>query len=163
MYIRDACLSDLVSIVDIYNCSIPTRISTGDLEPISLESRLEWFHNHPPDKLPLWVAQIEGNIAGWLSFQAFYGRAAYHKTAEVSIYVSPNYFCKGVGKTLLRKAINDSPALGLNTLIGYIFAHNQASLSLFTTHEFQQWGYLPGVADMDGVERDLVIMGRRLR
>jgi L-amino acid N-acyltransferase YncA len=27
---------------------------------------------------------------------------------------------------------------------------------------FERWGRVPGVAELDGVERDLVIVGRRL-
>jgi L-amino acid N-acyltransferase YncA len=29
-------------------------------------------------------------------------------------------------------------------------------------HGFTLWGYLPQVAVLDGIERDLVIMGRRV-
>ena len=47
-------------------------------------------------------------------------------------------------------------------LLGFIFGHNEASLRLFQRFEFQTWGTLPRVAVLDGVERDLVILGRRL-
>jgi L-amino acid N-acyltransferase YncA len=47
-------------------------------------------------------------------------------------------------------------------LLGFIFAHNQPSLQLFEKFGFQQWGYLPQVAHLDGVERDLVIVGRKI-
>jgi phosphinothricin acetyltransferase len=42
-----------------------------------------------------------------------------------------------------------------------IFAHNQPSLRLFEKFGFQRWGYLPQVAELDGVERDGVILGLR--
>ena len=45
--------------------------------------------------------------------------------------------------------------------MGIIFAHNQPSLTLFQKFGFQQWGYLPQVAELDGVERDVVILGLR--
>jgi L-amino acid N-acyltransferase YncA len=160
--IRDANKADLPAIVEIYNASIPTRIATADLEPISLESRQQWFDEHSPNSKPIWVMEIEAKIAGWLSFQSFYGRRAYHKTAELSIYISPLYQRQGIGKQLLQTAIDRSPSLGLNTLIGLVFAHNQPSLQLLTKYQFQQWGYLPKVADMDGIDRDLIIMGRRI-
>jgi phosphinothricin acetyltransferase len=28
---------------------------------------------------------------------------------------------------------------------------------------FEQWGYLPRVAELDGIERDLVYLGKRVR
>ncbi len=65
-------------------------------------------------------------------------------------------------RQLLGQAISESRSLGLNTLLGFIFAHNQPSLNLFKTFGFQPWGYLPKVAEIDSVERDLVIVGLRI-
>ncbi len=47
-------------------------------------------------------------------------------------------------------------------MLGFIFGHNEPSLRLFQRFEFETWGTLPRVAVLDGVERDLVILGRRL-
>ncbi len=161
--IRDAIDSDLSTIIDIYNASIPSRIATGDLEPISVKSRLKWFNDHSPHHRPIWVMEIDNEIAGWLGFQSFYyGRPAYDKTAEISLYISPNYQRQGIGKKLLQKAIEKSPDLGIKNLLCFIFAHNKPSLNLFTKHQFQQWGYLPKVAQLDGIERDIIIVGRTL-
>jgi len=163
MTIRDATRVDLPGIVAIYNSAIPGRMATADTEAVSIESRLSWFHDHTSERRPLWVAEaMDGSIAGWLSFQSFYGRPAYHATAEVSVYVAAEHRRRGVGWELLAHGIDRAPLLGVSTLIGYIFAHNSPSLRLFERAGFQRWGHLPGVAELDGVERDLVIVGRRL-
>ncbi|NEU81028.1 GNAT family N-acetyltransferase [Nostoc sp. UIC 10630] len=162
MTIRHATETDLPAIVAIYNAAIPSRMATADLEPISVESRLLWFKARSPSQRPLWVIEVEGVIAGWLSFQPFYGRPAYNKTAEISIYIAPQFHRCGLGRQLLGQAISESRSLGLNTLLGFIFAHNQPSLNLFKTFGFQPWGHLPKVAEIDSVERDLVIMGLRV-
>ena len=161
MKIRSAVESDLAAIVQIYNAAIPGRMSTADLEPVSVESRLAWYREHSPNSWPIWVMESEQNIVGWLSFQLFYGRAAYQHTAEVSLYVSPDRQRCGIGQKLLQSAILRSPELQLKNLIGLIFAHNQPSLRLFEKFGFQQWGYLPQVTELDGVERDIVILGLR--
>lgn len=169
MNIRDAVETDLSAIVAIYNAAIPSRRATADLEPVSIESRLLWFHEHVSSSRPIWVMEVDTEksatpelaIAGWLSFQTFYGRPAYQATAEISIYVAPTYQRRGVARQLLTQAIRKSPSLGLKTLVGLIFAHNQASLQLFESLDFLRWGYLPKVAELDGVERDLVIVGRK--
>lgn len=163
MTIRHATDIDLPTIVAIYNAAIPSRMATADLEPVSVESRLTWFKARSPSQRPLWVMEVEGTIAGWLSFQSFYGRPAYNKTAEISIYIAPGFHRCGLGRQLLAQAINESPNLGIKTLIGFIFAHNQPSLKLFETFGFQPWGNLPKVAELDGQERDLIIMGLRIR
>lgn len=160
--IRDATRADLGAIVAIYNASIPDRLATADTEPVSVTGRLGWFEEHDRATRPLWVAEIEGEIVGWLSFQSFYGRPAYFRTAEISIYVARFYRRRGIGRQLLQDAIARSPDLDLSVLLGFIFAHNQPSLTLFRGLGFQQWGYLPKVAQLDGVERDLAILGRRV-
>jgi L-amino acid N-acyltransferase YncA len=160
MYIRDAVEGDLTRIVAIYNATIAGHVVTADLHPVTVESRVPWFQAHSADKRPLWVMDIEGDVAGWLGFQSFYyGRAAYDTTAELSIYVSSNYRRNGIGQTLLQQAIVKSPTFGIKTLLGFIFAHNEPSLRLFEQFGFQRWGYLPGVAEFEAVPCDLVIVG----
>jgi len=162
MTIRDATEADLPAIVAIYNATIAGRMATADTQPVTVESRRNWFREHHPHTRPLWVALRNDVIVAWLSFQSFYGRPAYHATAELSIYVAPDCQRKGIGNALLAKAIEQTPRLGLKTLLGFIFGHNEASLRLFAKFGFQRWGVLPRVADLDGVERDLIIVGRRL-
>jgi phosphinothricin acetyltransferase len=108
------------------------------------------------------VAERSGVIVGWLSFQSFYGRPAYAATAEVSVYVSGSVQRGGVGRALLTRAIDNAPSLGLASLVAFVFGHNEPSLALFERHGFDRWGHLPRVARLDGVERDLVILGRRV-
>jgi phosphinothricin acetyltransferase len=160
--IRDAEATDLPGIVAIYNAAIPGRMATADTEPVSLASRQAWFREHSPQARPLWVIDEGDGIAGWLSFQSFYGRPAYHATAELSVYVAPAARRRGVARRLLGHALRRSPALGLATLVGFIFGHNAPSLALFAGFGFERWGLLPRVAELDGVERDLVIVGRRV-
>lgn len=158
---RLATRGDLAQIVDIYNSTIPSRQATADTEPVSVESRVKWFEDHHPDVRPLWVVEGEGHIAAWLSFSAFYGRPAYDKTAELSVYVHDSFRNRGLGSYLLTQAITHAPSISLNTLLGFIFGHNEPSLKLFEKFGFARWGELPKVAILDGVERDLVIVGRR--
>jgi phosphinothricin acetyltransferase len=47
-------------------------------------------------------------------------------------------------------------------LLGFIFGHNEPSLKLFERFGFEKWGHLPSVAELDGIERDLVIVGKRV-
>jgi phosphinothricin acetyltransferase len=162
MFIRDATAADLTAIVAIYNAAIPGRMATADTEPVSVESRVPWFREHAPQARPLWVTESAGEIVGWCSLQSFYGRPAYHATAEVSIYVAPDHRRAGVARHLLAECVGRASSLGLATLLGFIFGHNQPSLRLFEAFGFQRWGHLPRVAVLDGIERDLVIVGKRV-
>jgi L-amino acid N-acyltransferase YncA len=162
MEIRDATMADLPVIVEIYNSTVPSRMVTADPEPISVESRRAWFFEHDPQSRPLWVAEVDGDVAGWFSFEPFRKKPAYRATTEVSVYVSEEHRRKGVGRRLLEEAIRRAPALGLKTLTAGAFAHNGPSLRFFENFGFERWAYYPRVAELDGTERDLVVMGLRL-
>jgi phosphinothricin acetyltransferase len=161
--IRDACEDDLPTIVEIYNSSIPGRLATADTEAVSVDARREWFRRHDPAHHPLWVLVRDQSVAGWLSFEPFYGRPAYAATAEVSVYVAQKFHRKGVATALLARSLELAPSLGLSTLLGFIFAHNVPSIALFGRFGFGEWARLPEVAELDGIRRDLLILGRHVR
>ena len=165
---RIATLDDLPTIVAIYNSTVASREVTADTEPVSVESRLPWFHDHTPERRPLWVIEAADDDAaapvtlGWISYSNFYGRPAYSGTAEVSIYIAEAARGKGIGRYALQEAIDFAPAIKVHTLLGFIFGHNQASLGLFGKFGFETWANLPRVANLDGIERDLIILGKRV-
>lgn len=162
MHIRHARYIDLPAIVAIYNASIPGRQATADTEPVTVAARETWFYDHDPSRRPLLVAEDERGIAGWLSFRSFYGRPAYHATVELGYYVAPDRQRQGVGRLLLNEAVSRAPGLGVRTLLAFVFRHNVPSVRLLETADFAQWGLLPAVAEMDGCEYDVLIMGRRV-
>jgi L-amino acid N-acyltransferase YncA len=160
--IRNATRADLPAIVEIYNSIIPGRMVTADLDPITVESRVSWLETHDPARRPIWVLENAGTVIAWLSFDTFYARAAYDGTAMVAIYVAEAHRGAGIGRTLLTRAIEHAPTLGIRVLLGYIFAHNEPSLRLFAKFGFDRWALLPGVTRLDGIDRDVVIMGKRV-
>ena len=161
--IRHATHLDLKAIVDIYNSTVDSRMVTADLEPVSIESREAWFAAHNPATHPLWILEEGHHIAGWLSFSPFYGRPAYRHTAEVSIYLHTEFRGRGLGKALLTEAIHHAPQLEFHTLLAFIFSHNTPSLNLFQSLGFAVHGELPNIAVLDGQERSLTLMGRRIQ
>jgi L-amino acid N-acyltransferase YncA len=159
---RLAVKSDLPAIVAIYNSTVSTRQSTADTVEVSVDSREEWFRQHTPDKRPLMVHEQDGRIIAWVSFQSFYGRPAYDHTAEISIYISPEHRGKGLGKALLGEALSMTPSLNIKIVVGFVFSHNEPSLRLLKSFGFESWGRLPNVAEMDGKEYSLSILGKRM-
>ena len=160
--VRDANESDLPAIVEIHNAAIASRISTAQLEPVTVEGRREWFCAHSPVQYPIWIAELDGAIAGWLSFREFLPRCAYRGTVEVSVYVNEKFRRRGVGRKLLQQAIAHGPQLGMHSLVGLIFSDNEPSIALFRATGFERWGFLPGVARVDQIPRDLTIFGRHV-
>jgi len=161
--LRDATEADLPAIVAIYNATIPGGLVTADTTPVTVQARLPWFRAHTPDRRPIWVVEdAAGAVCAWLSFSDFHPRPAYHPTAEISVYVAETHRRRGLGQFLLARALERAPALGVKSLVGLIWAHNEPSLRLFAKFGFATWGHLPRVALLHGVERDLIIVGRRV-
>ena len=159
---------DLPVIVDIYNSTVASREVTADTEPVTVASREAWFNDHTPERRPLWTIHDAADtsedppVIGWMSYSNFYGRPAYSGTAELSIYIDEAWRGKGIGKYCLEQAIAFAPEIKVHTLLGFIFGHNVPSLALFRKFGFDTWAHFPRVANLDGVERDLIILGKRV-
>lgn len=154
--------SDLAQIVSTYNSTIPSKLVTADLEPVTIESKQTWFDAHNAIQRPLWIVLLDGEYAGWMSFNSFYGRPAYNGTVEVSIYLEESARGKGLGKACLIKAFEACEDLQITTLLGFIFDHNEPSLQLFYKMGFEKWAHLPKIANMIEAERGLIIVGKRV-
>lgn len=153
---------DLLKVVQTYNSTIESRMVTADTEIVSVDAKKSWFDSHSSQKRPLWIVIVNGDYAGWMSFSSFYGRPAYDGTVELSIYLEEKFRRLGIGKKCLSKAIEVSPSLKIHTLLGYIFGHNTISLNLFYQFGFEKWAHLPEVANLDGIYRDLIILGKKV-
>lgn len=158
----DATLDDLPFIVEVYNSTIACRQVTADLQPVSVESRFAWFEQHNTQKRPLWLIKYQNQPCGWVSLSSFYGRPAYDKTVEISLYIHQDFRGKKIGQTTVAKMESFAKQAGIEAILSYIFGHNIASLNLFEKMHYNQWALLPKVAELDGVKRDLVILGKRL-
>jgi phosphinothricin acetyltransferase len=164
---RNATESDLPRIVEIYNHAVAARTCSCDLDPTTVEARRPSFLQHSADHRPLWVAQDadapEHGVVGYFGFFHFMNeRPGYFITADVAVYLHPSCQNKGLGTYFLGQAIAAAPALGIEVLTATIFASNSASIRLFEKHSFERWGFMPRVARLEGSERDLILVGRRL-
>ncbi len=57
MNLCDAVETGLPATVKIYNSNAPARVFNVGTEPVSVESRLSWFHKHYPKGHLIWVAE----------------------------------------------------------------------------------------------------------
>ena len=152
---------DLPEIVAVYNSTIASRQVTADLQPVSVAEREAWFAAHQRENRPLYVVRdVSGCLMAWASLSDYYPRAAYHRTAEVSIYIHAQHRGSGLGKWLLGEMIRSAPALSVHKLVAVIFVHNAASMALFRGLGFEVWGRLPEVCDLDGMLADVVLLGK---
>lgn len=161
--IRLATLHDLGEIVSIYNEAVRQRFATGDLVEVTPEQRLEWFHEHDPGLLPIYVAESQGTVVGWYSLSAHRpGRAAFRRAAEISYYVGAAFRGRGLGTMLVHHAIGQAPRLGKHVLFGILLEKNIASVNLMKKCGFELWGRLPDVASIEGELVSHLYYGRKV-
>lgn len=158
MDIRHAKYNDIEQVVKIYNSAIPDKLATADLAEQSVYDKMEWFCKHSEHKYPLLVAEENKQIIGWACISAFYGRPAYAKTAEISIYILKAHQNKGIASQLLDNLLQKAKLNGFQQILAYVFGHNDASIKFFEKHGFLKRAELPQLADMDGFKADLIIL-----
>lgn len=156
---QKAQIEDLERIVQIYNESIPSRMSTADIEPIPSKERHSWFVQRDWSRYPIWVIKEEATILGWCAIGPFYGRKAYEGIGEISIYLSLQFQQKGIGRAALSFIIIEAKKIQFHTLLAYVFEQNSPSMKLFDLAGFRPFGRIPQAAHFPDATRDLIILG----
>lgn len=129
--IREGRIGDLPAIVDIYNSYIADTAITFDIEPITVESRREWFAQFAPDsRRQVFVAEEHGAILGFAYTGVFRARAAYERSVESTIYLEKNAQRKGLGRRLYDHLFDAIQGTGVHRIYAGITLPNDASIAL---------------------------------
>jgi len=139
--IRLAEYSDIEEIRRIYNHAITNTVATFDLEEKEFVEMSHWFKDHDEDH-PILVLTSGRLVKGWASLSPLYKRAAYARSAEISIYLDPENKGKGYGKALMEALIERAQKNSFHTLVSRIAGGNQASFKLHERYNFTHQGTL---------------------
>lgn len=161
--LRRAKRKDHHQIVGILNAAIHKRQFTALLTPVTVEGRQPWFRLHRDGIHQIYVAEVAGEVVGWMAVTAFRsGREAFARTAELSYYIDPNFQRLGLSKILMDYTIRQCQKRGLVTLLAVVFADNEGSLHLLQGFGFKEWGRFPEIVEIDGRVTDCLYMGRKI-
>ncbi len=134
--IRDAIEDDLADILNIYNEVIINTTAVYSEKPHTLEMRKEWFQDRVNNNFPVFVANIDGKIAGFSSFGHFRVWPCYRYTVELSVYVEVSQRGKGISKILLQSLIDRAIKMNIHTMLAGISADNEVSINLHQSFGF---------------------------
>jgi phosphinothricin acetyltransferase len=163
MRIRNFTTDDLEAIVNIYNQAVDEKFATADTEYVTVESRKEWFAQHSPKTYPIYVAEESNEIVGWCSLSPHRpGRKALRTVAEISYYIHKDHRRKGIANSLISHTIKSAKALGFKNLLSILLDLNKTSIYILEKFEFEKWGHLPNVAEIDGTICGQYIYGRKI-
>lgn len=155
--IRRATEDDVPALTRIYNEGIVDRIATLETEERSEAERRAWLTKRDA-RHPVFVAERDGAVAGWVALNAFNPRAAYRFVGELSVYVGRGARGEGVGRALLTHLIAEARALGYHKLVLCGFPFNQAAMRLYEAAGFREVGIYHEQGVLNGRWVDTIIM-----
>jgi L-amino acid N-acyltransferase len=160
--IRPCAESDLAGIAAIYNHAVAHTNAVWNEALVDAANRRDWWKGRLALGFPVFVAAIEGEVAGYGSFGPFRPFDGYRTSVEHSVYVREERRGAGIGRALLVALEGEARRLGLHAMVGAIAHDNEASIRLHLSLGFSEVGRMPEIARKFGAWQTLVLMQKRL-
>ena len=157
MLVRPLHPDDYPAVAAVFAEGIATGLATFETEVPGWD---EWDAAHLADHR--FVAELDGEVVGWIAIVPYSRRAVYRGVGEESVYVAERARGRGVGRALLETVIESARDGGLWTLQAGVFTDNGASLALHRALGFREVGIRERIGQLDGVWRDVVLLELRL-
>ncbi|MEM9733106.1 MAG: N-acetyltransferase family protein [Pseudomonadota bacterium] len=168
MKIRPATAADMDAVAAIYGHSVTTHYASFEVEPPDAADMSERFQALVDENFPYLVAEEDGAVLGYAYASRFRPRPAYGYTVEGTVYIHPDHYGKGIGKTLVTDLISACAARHFQQMMAVIACKpdddlaTNASVRLHLSLGFQQVGRFKEVGHKQGLWLDTVILQRAL-
>lgn len=156
--IRNATINDLPGILEIYNHAIINTTAVYSEQPHTLDMRLDWYNDRIKNGFPVFVAEINGAVAGFSTFGHFRAWPCYRYTVEHSVYVHIDHRGKGLSKLLMQPLIDCACEMKLHAMIAGIDGENDVSYKLHQSFGFVEVAHFKEVGFKFGRWLDLKFM-----
>jgi phosphinothricin acetyltransferase len=161
---RTATRTDIPRLTEIYNHYVVNTPVTFDLEPYTIERRMEWFAQFAPTgRHRLLVAEENGIVLGYGGTMRFRAKPAYDTTVETTIYTAPEAVGKGIGKKLYAALFEALASENVHRLVGGFTLPNAGSQKLHEYFGFKNVGVFCEVGYKFGKYWDVQWTERALR
>ncbi len=134
MEIRDAALSDIAQITEIYNSIVLTSTAIYNDQCSTAEERADWWVRRVEQGFPVIVAVEETSVLRYGSFGEFRPWPGYRFTVEGTVHIREDVRGHGIGKLLLTELLTRAQAMGKHVVVAGVDSENEASLR-FLEHE----------------------------
>ncbi len=153
--LRIATMGDAGAILDIYSHYINNTAVTFEKTVPAAEE----FHARIRDVLaeyPYIVCEDGGRIIGYAYAHRHQSRAAYGYSAELSVYLRPQYIRLGIGRTLCRALIDILKLQNVQTVYSAVSQPNDPSCAMHKALGFSQTGVWHNTGRKQGRWIDIV-------
>lgn len=146
MQIRPASAAEAADCSAIYNYWAQCSTATFDHQGRDEAATKMWYTAHNCERFPLLAAvDDDGRVAGWGTLTPWSDRPGYRYTAEISIFVSPDYLRQGLGLKLGEALLDTARRTDTRIVLARLEASNQQSIALFERLGFSTAGIMHAV------------------
>ena len=159
MRARQAVPGDAEAIAAIYNEGIEDGIATFETRLRTADDIREWFGGRFP------IVAVENDAGELIAFAAtseYRPRECYAGIAEFSVYAARAARGYGAGRLAMQRLMDDARKAGFWKLVSRVFVENAASRALMRGLGFREVGIYERHAQLHGIWRDVVVVGRLL-
>ncbi len=133
-------------IKNIYDYYIENTTATYYTEKIPISELKEFIPvNHK--KYKSFLIKCDNEPCGFCYFTHYKTRQAYDRTAEVSLYLKPEYTGRGIGKEVLKHLEKVAKENGISVLIGIISGDNENSIKLFAKSGYEKCAHYKQIGE----------------
>jgi phosphinothricin acetyltransferase len=152
---------DLPELLDLYNYHILNTTATFHLNPLSLnEMRNALPLNHSIYKT--FTIYYNHQFCGYCYLNNYRPRQAYDRTAEITLYLKPEYHRKGIGRETLMFLESEAKKTNIKNLLGVITFENTASIVLFEKMAYTKVAHLKNIGEKFGRILDVTIFQKEI-
>ena len=158
MIIRNATLVDAHAIQELWNLAILDTLITFNSVPKTLLDVEKAIDNA---KCML-VAEEDGDVIGYASFNQFRAGIGYAQTAEHSIMLAPKARGRGAGRALMDRIEEEARAQGFHSMIAGVSGSNPIGEPFHAAIGYKTVGVVPQAGRKHDQWHDLVLMQKIL-
>ncbi len=137
MDIRPAQIADAAQIAEIYNFYVANTHHTFETETVNV-NEMQNRIGEIIESYPFFVAEENGEIAGYAFASQYKSRCAYKNSVEVSVYVKNGIRQKGIGKLLYAKLFGKLSQTDVHAIVAGVALPNEASIRLHERFGFEK-------------------------
>lgn len=142
-------------IKEIYDYYVINTTATFHTEEVSLSMLKDFILTGHP-KYKSFLIDYDELICGFCYLSPFKKRPAYDRTAEVTLYLKPEYTGRGIGEVVLKQLEPVALRTGIRVLIGIISSENIQSVRLFEKCGYEKCAHFKKVGEKFGKILDVV-------
>lgn len=153
--------NDFPKIVELYNYFVLNTTATFHLQPLG--------HDEMRKALPLnhsiyrtFTIYYDGQFCGYCYLGNYRPRQAYDRTAEITVYLKPDFHHKGIGRKTLTFLEGEAKKANIKNLLGVITFENTASIELFEKMTYSKVAHLKNIGEKFGRILDVTIFQKEI-